>query len=146
MRIPADVAERAYGHAHFWERAHAHGITRGQFLTRSAGTFGALAGFSLLAPGLARAAATDPKPIPGGIQPFGPGTELFHVFLPGPGNEPSTITDFNGHVGVAEITGFGTKTSGGSTSRPFYDVDMRFMKGTYVGVDGRLHSGTFGFF
>jgi hypothetical protein len=95
----------------------------------------------------ARPPSSEPSPIPGGIQPFGPGTEVFHLFLPEPGNEPSTITDFNGFLGVARITGYGTATDGaGQTRRLFYDADMRFMKGLYVGKDGRHRQGTFGFF
>jgi len=41
-----------------------------------------------------------PRPIPGGIDVGG---TTFHVFLPGAGNEPSTITDFKGLVGLANI-------------------------------------------
>src|SRR5262249_20236668 len=55
-----------------------------------------------------------PLPIPGGVNnPFG-GPFIHHNF-PGPadapppfGNEPSTITDLNGDVGVALVRGTGT--------------------------------------
>src|SRR5262249_28383804 len=107
---PTLEGHRPVGHPHFWERA----MVRRQFLTTAAGTLGLVLGSGMLgsglwSPHLPRAAnPADPKPIPGGIQPFGPGTEVFHVFLPGPDNDPSTITDFHGFVGIAHITGSGT--------------------------------------
>ncbi len=81
------------------------------------------------------------------MQPFGPGTELFHVFLPEPGNEPSTVGDFNGTVGLADITGVGVGTDTTTNiARTFtYEADVRFMDGQYAGVDGQIHEGTFGF-
>src|SRR5229473_7830403 len=132
------------GHTHFAQRA---ALSRRGFLGMTAAASGLLFG-GLAAPSMAEAArkgSSTPKPIPGGIQPFGPGTEVFHIFLPGPGNEPSTITDFNGFVGVAHVTGNGTRTdtSTGNTSRLFFDTDMRVMQGHYVGVDGEQHEGTF---
>lgn len=144
-----DDVHRSIGHAHFWQRA----MPRRQFITKAAGTLGlvlgsGMLGSGLLTPQLVRAAeppGAAPNPIPGGIQPFGPGTEVFHFFFPGPGSEPSLITDFNGFVGVAHVTGNGTRTdtSTGNTSRRFFDADMRFMQGHYVGVDGEQHEGTF---
>src|SRR5436305_4728517 len=151
MRIPTELPARSsrrgelesrpLGHAHFWERAMETTFSRGQFLRRGAVAAGGFAGLSVLAPGLARAAGSDPRPIPGGIQPFGPGTEVFHVFLPEHGSEPSTIFDFKGFVGVAHLqgTGTGTDTSTGNTTPLVFDVDNRFMKGVYVGVDGKKH-------
>jgi hypothetical protein len=71
--------------------------------------------------------------------------------LPGPvdsstpnksGGDPSTITDFNGFVGVAHVQGTGTDGSGNAL---FWDVDLRFMKGVYQGVDGNIHQATFAF-
>ena len=140
---------RHVGHAHFWNRA----MTRRQFITTATGLAGAALGSGLWMPALVHAAkpsGSAPRPIPGGIQPFGPGTEVFHVFPPDPNNlkrEPSTITDFNGFVGITEISGTGTgtnTTTGESATIPF-DVDMRFMQGEYVGLDGKHHHGTFGF-
>jgi len=87
-----------------------------------------------------------PLPIPGEF-PAG-----VHGYLPGPadspppfGNEPNTITDFNGQVAVANIDGIGTAldTTTGATSTLLYDVDVRIMQGVYRGVDGDLHTGTF---
>ena len=64
----------------------------------------------------------------------------------GPGMDPSTITDFNGFVGVADVQGTGTATnSDGSTETLLFDTDMRFMQGVYVGQDGAVHKGAFGF-
>ncbi len=134
------------GHGHFWERA----LTRRGFLTTAAGTLGLALGSNLWLPELVYAAkrAAAPKPIPGGIQFLGPGTELFHVFLPERGNELSTITDFHGFIGAAQILGNGTGTNPKTraTRRLFFDADMRFMRGHYISVDGRERQGTFGFF
>ena len=54
----------------------------------------------------------------------------------------STIGDFNGVIGGSEIRG----TARGSDGTNYdFDTDMRFMRGVYVGLDGRLHNGSFGF-
>ncbi len=92
-----------------------------------------------------------PNPIPGGFtgQELGcPGvTEVFHLFIPSfpAEDEPSTITDFNGFHADAHIQGFGTarNTITGVQTRLFYDADIRFMKGVYIGVDGETHQGAF---
>jgi len=39
--------------------------------------------------------SATPLPIPGGLQVLGPGTPVFHFFLPAPAVEPSTVTNFN---------------------------------------------------
>jgi hypothetical protein len=151
LRLSATTSGYA-GHAHFWKRA----LSRRQFLTTAAaGTLGLALGSGLRLPDLALAdddqPGVAPKPIPGGLtgEQFGiPGnTELFHVFPPAPGFEVSTITDFNGFVAAAEIRGRGTATDRktGGIHRRFFDADMRFMQGGYIGVDGRHHQGTFGF-
>jgi len=95
----------------------------------------------------ARKGSSTPKPIPGGIQPLGPGTETFHIFLPAPGFEPSTITDFNGVVGVANVGGKGTQTDTTTNTSKIlpFDADVRFMRGVYVGEDGRVHRNAFVF-
>jgi hypothetical protein len=70
----------------------------------------------------------------------------FHVTFFGPGIDPSSIGDFNGAVGVADVQGTGTATNpDGSTETLLFDTDMRFMSGVYVGQDGAVHKGTFGF-
>jgi hypothetical protein len=136
------------GHAHFWERA----MSRRTLLGSVAVGAGALAASSTLRPLAAWAGKTaDPRPIPGGIVAGGQG---WHVSGPGynaPGDpssglaEQSTITDFNGYVASAIVRGTGTGRQGGVVTQFPFDSDMRFMKGRYVGVDGRIHTGTFGF-
>jgi len=93
-----------------------------------------------------------PLPIPGGVlDPNTRGGPDLHVHLPGPadsttpnriGGDPSTITDFNGFVGVAHLEGTGTDGSGNTL---YWDVDLRFLKGVYQGVDGNIHNATFAF-
>jgi hypothetical protein len=89
-----------------------------------------------------------PLPIPGGVSnPFG-GPFIHHNF-PGPadapppfGNEPSTITDLNGDIGVALVRGTGTDGNGTTL---YFEADMRFMQGHYLDLNGALHDGAFGF-
>jgi len=140
------------GHAHFWERA----MARRQFVRAAAGGTAALLGAGLWTPALAEheeRAGVPPKPIPGGqtFTQFGvPSTEFFHVLGPGfpdKGVENSTITDFTGAIASAHILGTATQIQGGTrTPGLLVDHDLRFMKGRYVGVDGKVHHGTFGFF
>ncbi len=134
-----------------WSRLFA-ALSRRQFLKRAAGA-GIALGSGLWLPGRARADDGDnvlPNPIPGGLTAAElgvPGTELFHLFIPSfpAEDEPSTITDFKGFHGDAHIQGFGTATNTqtGVQTRLFYDADMRFMKGVFVGVDGKTHTGAF---
>jgi hypothetical protein len=145
------------GHAHFWERAAAAGVTRSQFLARTAGTVGAIAGFGLLAPAgaWAKKTSSNPKPIPFGLHPaelglpVPPFPEILHVLAPGvatdPKSDPITITDFSGNIGYSVIDGAGTGTTAAGTKRFSTNTDMRFMQGAYVGEDGRVRRGTFGF-
>lgn len=126
------------GHAHFWQRA----LSRRQVLAAGAGgaAAAALLGSRLWVPELAHATApvpADPTPIPLTLGPF-------HVQLLGPGHEPSTITNFNGFVGVADVQGTGTGAGPGGGALLF-DTDMRFMTGEYIGVDGKQYHSTFGF-
>lgn len=137
---------RPIGHAHFWQRA----LARRRFIQVSAaGATGVLLGAGVGLPGAAEAKPhkkqpADPRPIPGGITI--PGLGLFHIFLPGSGAEPSTITDFNGFVGITEVSGMGTqRDAAGKTGRFPFDADMRFMQGEFVGLDGKHHHGTFAF-
>ncbi len=133
----------ASGPARLGERV----LSRRQFFRAAAGVTGLALGSGLWlpAPVQARLKDIDPRPIPGGMQLLGDVSEVFHFFLPEPGNEPSTITDFNGQVAVARIqgTGTGTDTVTGEQIDLLFDADMRFMTGEYVGVDGRRHRGTF---
>lgn len=128
---------------HTRDPGHRHGPSRRQILAAGAGlgAAGVLGGQVLGAgPALAARRAGQPRPIPGGTRFLGPGTELFHVFLPGVG-EPITITDFNGFSGAGHITGTGTGAHTGLT----FDVDNRFMTGEYIALDGRHFNATFGF-
>jgi hypothetical protein len=89
----------------------------------------------------AQTTAAEPVPVPGN-----PALGGLHVYLPGENSEPSSIFDLNAFVGIGAVQGAGTATlEGGSTQRLFFDVDNRFMSGEYVGVDGKLHHGTFAF-
>jgi len=137
--FPSLPTYRPIGHPHFWDRV----LSRRDVLAGAAGATGLLATSGVWAPVLARRASSDPKPIPGVVAPGAP----FHVNLPGHGNEPSTITDFNGLVGLAEVRGEGNGWEPGAAHprRLTFDVDVRFMAGEYVGQDGRMHHGSFAF-
>jgi len=110
-------------------------------------TTASIAGIGLFrtAPAWSRSASA-PKPIPGGLSlstfsPVSVNPDV-HVLPPYPPFEMSTITDFNGTVAATEIQG---TASGSDGSSWYFDVDMRFMDGEYVGEDGKQHHGTFGF-
>ena len=134
---------RYVGHTHFWERAM---MSRRQFMMTAAGTTGAVLSSGLWMPGVAQAQGSrvDPKPIPGGFTAFG---VFIHHFPPGPVNEPSQITDLHGSIGLANLKGTGTgiNRDTGAPTPLLFAVDNRFMKGIYIGVDGKKHTGTFGF-
>jgi hypothetical protein len=139
---PAFRHRRPIGHAHFWDRL----TGRRTFLKAAAGATGATLGAGLWTPTPAQAqaaeAGADPWPIPGGFEIEG---QRFHVFAPTAGLEPSSIFHFSGYFGVTEVQGAGTATTNGVTSRQYFDVDNRFMKGAYFGKDGKPRIGTFGF-
>lgn len=140
----AHAGHHPIGHAHFWERA----MSRRQFLRTATGAAVAVFGAGLWAPSLTRAAGPEfvpPKPIPGTISP--PFSEIgpIHHFLPSANTEPSQITDFNGFVAVAEIGGVGKTSENLAEPDLLYEVDMRFMQGVYIGVDGMTHRATFTF-
>jgi hypothetical protein len=120
-------------------------LSRRRFIGRTAGAAGAVLGASALLPRVAMAGNTDnagPNPIPYGVNL---GVQFSLVFF-GPTTIPGVIADFNGFVGVADVQGTGKATyPDGSSETLLYDTDMRFMKGVYVGKDGKVHQGTFGF-
>ena len=130
------------GDARFPDRA----LSRRRFVRVAAGAAGAALGSRLLRPAQAQA-ASGPRPIPGGIQLFGPGSEVYHVFFNEPGNEQATITDFTGLIASmhGQGTGTGTDLKSGKTESLLFDADMRIMRGTFRGLDGRTHQGSFGF-
>jgi hypothetical protein len=112
---------------------------------------GATLGSGLWRPRLAEAHGLhEPRPIPGGTPQLG---GAFHLFGPTPDGsfdpidaEPSTITDFNGFVGLTYLSGTVTQTNtatGEVRMLPFVESDMRFMKGVFKGTDGRTHQGAF---
>jgi hypothetical protein len=123
-------------------------LTRRGFLA-AAGLTGAAASAPALLPVVAHAQNDDdrrrrvvaPRPIP---QTLAPGLP-FHLVGTGPGGEPSNITDFAGVVGRAQIRGAGTGFGAQGIEELLFEADCGFMQGRYVGVDDRLHHGTFGF-
>ncbi|GAC1655416.1 MAG: hypothetical protein NVS4B3_20140 [Gemmatimonadaceae bacterium] len=143
-------------------------LSRRRFVGSTAGALAAAAGFGSLleACGGADGLPTSPMslrtsqapgqaapvPIPGGTALLG---GSFHVWAPGPPSlgadsidaEPITITDFNGSVGLAYVSGTVTRhrrSTGETVQLPFLDADMRFMQGVYRDTDGRTRRGTFG--
>ena len=128
---------------------HRHALSRRAFLGSVAGTAGAALGASLLPSTVlaGKPVNSTPKPTTGAVTLPPPAPPLtFHFTFFGPGIDPSSITDFNGFVGVADVQGNGTATNPhGSTETLLFDTDMRFMSGVYVGVDGAVHKGAFGF-
>jgi hypothetical protein len=95
-----------------------------------------------------------PRPIPHISTPPGQ-----HFFFPGPpdgsappnfphfpnaGFDPSTITDFKGVIAQADLNfgGTGTDLNTGDSAEYTFHTDWRFMKGTFVGIDGHPHQGT----
>lgn len=84
-----------------------------------------------------------------------PGT---HFFFAGPvdanpatspdtGHDPSLITDFTGVIANADMifSGKGTNLNSGQSATYDFHADMRFMSGTFIGLDNEQHKGTFGF-
>ena len=88
----------------------------------------------------------------------------FHFFFPGPadgstattdpegttqpnGRDPSTIFDFDGVIGEADLslTGIGTDTTTGVSAHYGFNADMRLMMGRFVATDGGVHRGAFAF-
>jgi hypothetical protein len=57
--------------------------------------------------------------------------------------DPSTITDFNGFIGLGDFAG-GTGKDPSNTTL-YWAADIRFMDGEYIGIDGRLRQGSFAF-
>ena len=111
-------------------------------------------------------ACPEQNPIPHINRAAGPQTfGSFHFFFPGPidgtpsasdpepaaahaaGRDPSLIFNFDGVVGQADLdmSGVGTDLTTGAKSDYTFHTDMRFMKGRFVGTDGRVHRGAFAF-
>ncbi len=134
------------GFGRLFDQAVTEKASRGQVLRRGAVAVGVLSGVGLLDAGPAFAWwGAQPKPIPGGFdQNFTPVPKhpFIHVLPPAVGFEMSTITDFRGVLAATEVQG---KARGSDGSTYTFDADMRFMRGHYVGRDGRKRWGTFGF-
>ena len=90
--------------------------------------FGAIHGF-FPGPADGSAVATDPE----GVHPNG--------------RDPSSIFNFDGVIGQADLnlTGTGTDTTTGHSAPYGFHTDMRFMAGRFVGTDGHVHKGAFAF-
>lgn len=135
-------------------------VSRRQWLSKAVvtgGGLGLVAGLPPRAPAdegdaegggcILQAQCAQPLPIPHlNTVPFG----SFHFFFPGPADtpaNPSVITDFRGAIGQADLslTGTGTDTTSGLTGHYAFHTDMRFMKGQFVALDGKIHSGAFAF-
>ena len=125
---------------------HQHHLSRRALLGGAAGVAG-----GVMAAGLfATSAGAEPRRRNPAPKPTTNITSLngvdFALTVFGPGMDPSSITDFNGSVGVAQVQGTGTATNpDGSTETLLFDTDMRFMSGVYVGQDNAVHKGAFGF-
>ena len=136
-----------------------HVFSRRTFLGSVAGVAGATLGAGLFPANVLAAKSRNAAPKPTSntttlngvtfsLPFFGPGSNNAGVAATyfGPGIDPSSIGDFNGFVGVADVQGTGTATNpDGTTETLLFDTDMRFMTGVYVGQDGAVHKGTFGF-
>jgi hypothetical protein len=123
-----------------------HRLSRRAFIGGAAAATGAALGSGLFSATAASATSHSnaaPRPTPTTLTVEGID---FHLTSFGPGMDPSVITDFKGLVGVADVQGTGiAKNPDGSVETLLFDTDMRFMQGIYVGQDGAVHRGTFGF-
>ena len=123
-----------------------HRLSRRAFIGGAAAATGVTVGSGLLWPAAGSATAhrnRTPNPTIAKLKVNG---KTFHVSSFGPGMDPSSITDFKGFVGVADVRGKGVaKNPDGSTETLLFDTDMRFMQGVYVAQDGATYRGTFGF-
>jgi len=126
------------------------GVSRRNFWKSAAATAGLGLSSSLWRPQFARAneiKTIQPNPIPGGVSPLG---IFIHHFPALPTatplqslSDPSQITDFKGFVGLNRIRGAGWGT--GFADPLAFQADMGFMKGVFIGEDGKQHHGDFGF-
>jgi hypothetical protein len=135
-------------------RQHRPSMTRRQFTRTAGGTavFGGALGAGFLKPALASNWSFAPVPIPGGTPVL---NGLYHFFGPASGMsgtgdpidaEPITITNLDGFVGIAYLSGMVTRINTKTRERlrlPFMNSDMRFMTGNFRGTDGNIHQSTF---
>jgi len=123
-----------------------HLLSRRQFARTavSAAVVGATLGSGVWRPGLVQGSQPH-APVPIAASSSG-----LHVF--GPPQDISTITDFQGFVGIAIINGTVThitmptgETPGEIRTLPFLQADMRFMKGFFRDTAGQVVEGAFAF-
>jgi hypothetical protein len=130
-------------------------VSRRGFVRTIAGTaaIGTTLGSGIQTPETARSRwSFAPVPIPGGTPALG---GYYHLFGPSPvpggdpiDAEPVTITNLDGFVGLAYISGNVTRTNINTGERvllPFVDADMRFMQGKFRGTDALIHEAAFAF-
>lgn len=136
---------------------HTHLPTSGMSRRQMLGVAGAAG--AILVTGLPGKAALAAKPGSGVPKPqlhatpgpFGP----LHFYFPGPvegvdpntGHDPSTISDFNGFIGNADLllSGTGTNLTNPATAPYTFHADMRFMKGVFTDTEGQTQKGSFAF-
>lgn len=139
------IADHPHAHAHFWERA----LSRRHFLAAAGLAGGAAVTSSIWMPQVAQGSSSvAPTPIPYGTTIPGPsGNVLFHFQFPVADTDVSSIFNFKGVVGVADINGPGAGVHDGKAlgADSQFGSDNRFMKGVYIGTDGKRHRGTFAF-
>lgn len=136
--IPRAIARRAISRRQFVRAAGAGALALG------AGAWASM-------PEEVRAAdVIMPRPIPGGTQL--PYTFIHHYPLTAASTfenfkDPSQTFDFDGIVGLNRVLGMGTATDTRTVvrARRAFQADTGFMQGTYVGEDGQIHTGSFGF-
>jgi hypothetical protein len=153
------------GHSLFGGR----GFSRRRFIGTTAGAAGAMFGSGLWIPARGEPGPGGPMcpaadPIPHITRfPSSSGVEPLHFFFPGNvegapaptdptgpqpgGRDPSTIFNFDGVIGEADLnlTGTGTDTTTGASARYSFHTDMRFMAGKFVATDGLVRKGAFAF-
>lgn len=134
---------------------HRH-VSRRQALAMLGGTAGAIALGELGGHAHAARAATEdrrPRPIPLEWPTAGSGWHFQFNDHTTAGDkstpifEQSSITDFDGIICSTHMqgTGTGTDRTTSATMPLVFDADIRFMEGTYVGMDGQRYQDTFGF-
>ena len=76
--------------------------------------------------------------------PGSPNLAPFHIWAPlfvdSIDAQPASITDFNGDLAVADVTGTGMDGNGNTL---YFAADLRFMDGLYQDVNGNTQHGTF---
>jgi len=95
---------------------------------------------SLVAVGISRPTSAQAQAAVG--PPAVPRTLVIQEFLPGPGRWVSTVDNFNGLVGVANLQGTGKDDKGNTLD---FECDVRVMQGNYIDQNGNSHHGTFCF-